>query len=362
VADPLPAQDIWRERPVRGGYPDPGVLSLRGKERLQGFRRELGPAPPLFHLTGSRPVSFGEGTADAEMPASGWLANSAGLIGGGTLAVLADIAFGCSLETQVPARHPYTTAELSMTFLRPVKPGGMLSAHGQLIRSGRRMGLTEVFVLEGERMIAHGTSRLSILPAIEDLPEPPERVPYTAPEYPTPDPYLRPAPGLELGSETWAELDGLEVLRRQIAGELPAPAIHHLTGMRAVAAERGRAVAAMPCSEWLASPARRLQGGTIAMLADFAMMLCVLSTAPAGTAIAGVDLKVNFLRPVMADDRELTATAEIEHSGRTLAISRCQVMNADGKPVLLATGTSMYLPGEAMSLGSDVELGETRGD
>lgn len=353
--------EIWRERPVRGGYPHPGVLSLSGKDRLQGFRDKTRPAPPLFHLTGARPVKFGDGTAEAEMPAHGWLANSAGLIGGGTLAILADIAFGVSLETQLPARHPYTTAELSMTFLRPVRAGATLSAHGQVIRAGRRMGLTEVFVLEGDRMVAHGTSRLSILPEISELPDLPEATPYAPPEYPTPDPYLREAPELELPQASWAKRDGLEILRRQIAGDMPAPAIHRLTGMRAVSADTGRATAAMPCSEWLASPARRLQGGTIAMLADFAMNIAVLTTAPAGTAIAGVDLKVNFLRPVPSDDRDLIAEAEVEHSGRTLAISRCKVSNADGKPVLLATGTAMYLPGQEMALGADVELGEARG-
>ena len=38
------------------------------------------------------------------MPATGWLLNSAGVIGGGTLAIVADIAFGLAVQTR-SARH-----------------------------------------------------------------------------------------------------------------------------------------------------------------------------------------------------------------------------------------------------------------
>ena len=101
----------------------------------------------------------------------------------------------------------------------------------------------------------------------------------------------------------------------------------------------------MPCTEWLASPSGRLQGGAIAMLADFAMLIAVQTTTPAGLAFAGLDLKVNFLRPVSPDGSELTARAEVVHAGRTIAITRATVTNAEGKPVLSATGSSIYLPG-----------------
>lgn len=352
-------EGIWQE-PVRGGYPELGVLALPGIERLQRFRMLGSPPPPLFHLTGAQPVAFGDGTAEAEMPATPWLCNSAGVIGGGTLAILADIAFGCAVETKVPAKTPYTTAELSMTFLRPARPGGTLTAAGQAIHVGRTTGLSEVFVLDPEdRLIAHGTSRLAILPKIDDLPEPPgEPDPYEYPDYESPDPYKRePVAGDTVPAETWDELPGAEVLARQLSGSLPSPPIHHLTGMRLDEAAAGRARMTLPASEWLASPAARLQGGTIVMLADAAMQSAVVSTAEAGVAIAGIDFKVNFLRPGKSDGRDLTARAEVVHSGRTLAITRCEVTNEDGKVVVLATGSSMKLPGRPASLG-DAEYPE----
>ena len=66
------APQIWRE-PVGAPIPTPADR-LPGRERLEGWRAGLWPPPPLSHLTGARPTGFGAGTADAEMPASGWLA------------------------------------------------------------------------------------------------------------------------------------------------------------------------------------------------------------------------------------------------------------------------------------------------
>jgi uncharacterized protein (TIGR00369 family) len=350
---------VWKE-PVRGGYPDPRLVALSGRERLGSWRLAKWPPPPLFHLTGARPIRFGDGTADAEMPASGWLLNSAGLIGGGTLAILADVAFGCSIETQLPPAVPYTTAELSLSMLRPARRGGTLTASGQAIHVGRSVALSEVFMFgpDGDTLIAHGTSRCAVLPPIDPAPDPPRELPDVEPaSYPTPDPFERDPPldGV-LPQEVWDELSGAEILARQMAGELPRPPIHHLTGIHPTEAGEGKATFVMPSSEWLASPLRLLQGGTIAMLADTAMLAAVSTTSPPGTAIAGLDLKVNFLRPAAIDGRDLVATAEVANAGRTIAITRARVENADRKTVLLATGSAMLLPGRPVSLG-EIELG-----
>ena len=352
------APAIWREE-VRGSYPDRRLLALPGRERLEGWNRGLWPAPPLTHLTGARPVRFGSGTAEAQMPASGWLVASSGLITGGTLAILADIAFGCAVESELPAATPYTTAELSLSLLRPARPGGMLTASGQAIHVGRSVGLSEVFVLEeeSERLLAHGTSRLTIFPTLDPAPEPPSDLkPMEPPKSESPDPYLRPAPNGVIPQQVWGELPGADIVRRQLAGELPPPPLHRLTGIRPTDAGDGRATVTMPASEWLASPAARLQGGAIAMLADFAMLIAVETTTPAGIAFAGLDLKANFLRPVPPDGTDLTARADVVHAGRSIVITRATVTNAVDKPVLLATGSSMYLPGRPASLG-EVEFG-----
>jgi uncharacterized protein (TIGR00369 family) len=329
-------------------------------ERLTRFFRGEAPAPPLSRLTGARISEVGSGTAGATMPISDWLLNSAGVVGGGTLAIVADIAFGCSIETLLPAATPYTTAELSLTFLRPVHPPHRVTASGQAIHVGRSVALSEVFVIEdeSERLVAHGTSRCAVLPAIDPAPEPPrDGQPIDPPADMDTDPWQRPAPDSALDQGVWESMSGREILDRQLRGDLPAPPITDLIGIRPTEAGDGEATFVLPATEWLTSPLRTVQGGVTAMLADTAMQVAIQTITPAGTAIAGLDLKVNYLRPVWPDGRDLTARAKVTHSGRKLAIAQARIENADGKPVALATGSSMFLTDRPASLG-EAELAQ----
>jgi uncharacterized protein (TIGR00369 family) len=302
----------------------------------------------------------GTGHAAFTMPATRWLLNSAGAISGGVLAIAADAALGCALQTELGPATPYTTSELSMTMLRPLRAdGGTISANGQRVHRGRSVGLTEAFLIddEGDRLVAHCTSRLAIFQPLDPAPVPPAK-----PEVLDPpsdqdsDPYRRPVQGEVLGQEVWDSLGGLEVIQGQIRGELPMPPISHLTGLEPIEAGEGSVTMRLPASEWMNSPAQRVQGGAITMLADAALAGAVETTAPAKTAIASIDIKVNFLRPVQSDGRDLTAKGTVEHSGRTLAIANAELFNADGQRVAIATGSSMYLPDHPAALG-EIELG-----
>ena len=81
-------------------------------------------------------------------------------------------------------------------------------------------------------------------------------------------------------------------------------------------------MAVLPCSKWLSTSAGTIQGGFTAMLAESAMTSAAFSTAPADTAVATLDFKVNYLRPVFPDGDEMTARARILHRGRTLVDRR----------------------------------------
>jgi uncharacterized protein (TIGR00369 family) len=335
----------WQE-PARGGYPEWELLGLSGLELMQAFLKRGGPRPPISHLMGMFPTVMEHGVSTFEMPASPWFLNPTGYIQGGVLAVHADGPLGCAVHTSLPPATPYTTSELSMTFIRPVtQDSGILTAEGRLIHGGKSMALSEVSVTDGDgRLVAHGTSRCFVFPPLDPAPEPPESLPpYDAPEYDTPDPYLRPLEGAALPPEVWQERSGLEVLEAGIKRELPAPPIYYLTGMRPVAAGEGTATFVMPATEWLNSPLARVQGGAIAWLADSALSCAVQTLVPAGATYLTLDLKVNFLRPVQADGRDLTAHGKVVHRGRTLAIANAEVVNADGKPVAFGTGTIMLM-------------------
>lgn len=345
----------WQEA-VRGGFPDPAFLSLSGLEQLRTWDRGLAPVPPIARLTGMRPGEAGEGTSTFTMPASQWLLPPHGLVSIGGLAVLADGPLGSAIQSLLPPAMPYTTAELSLTSVRPVRAtGGMLMARGRIVHPGRRMALSEVFIEdEAGRLVAHGTSRCVILPPIEGLPPADRLEPVSQDDEPD-DPWRRPVMGAVLPQSAWDQYDGLTILQRTISGELPRGPLSYLTGLHPVEVERGSATFVLPATGWLCPPTGLVEGGMIALLADSAVQSAIQTVVPAGTAMASVDLKVNFLRPAPPDGRELTGRGTVVHEGRSLVIANAEVLNADGKRVAMATGSAMLLPGRPASLGDGPE-------
>jgi uncharacterized protein (TIGR00369 family) len=334
--------------PVRGGLPDRSLLGLSGLDQIRAFIERKGPPPPIHHLTGMRPTEAGPATATFVMPASPWLLSPPGYVSLGALAMLADGGAGCAIQVGLPPATPYTTSDLSLTFLRPVKADGrLLSAKGRLIHSGRSLGVADALIEEdGGRPVAHSTTRCFVLPAIQPPPDPPTRLEtMTPPDYGTPDPYLRPVAGEPLGQDVWDRKTGLEVMRALAAGDLPVPPICHLTGLRPLDFEEGTASFALPCSPWLCSPTGYVQGGVIALLADTVMAAAVQTTVGRRTAYAPLDLKVNFLRPVHPDGRDLVGSATVVHRGRSMAVARADLVNGEEKPVAVATGTALIREG-----------------
>jgi uncharacterized protein (TIGR00369 family) len=335
---------IWEE-PSRGDYPDLRMIGLSGLDNLRTSIDMGGPRPPMSHLTG---LSLVDATVDSvvfEMPASSWFLSSQEQISVGPLMMLADAALACALLVGLPPRTPQTTAELSMTFLKPCRPGGIVRAVAAPLYEGRPLGISQTWIEDGHGdRVAFGTSACYVLPEIDGVEPPDETKPYEHPIYDTPDPYLREPSGATIPWETWRTMSGLAILRSQIDGELPQPPIHYLTGLTLRAAGEGTTTFTMPASRWLTSPARSVQGGLLAMLAHAALSTAVVSTLEPGTAYRPVDVKVNYLRPVFPDEKELTARGSVIHRGRTLGVANAEVLGTDGKKVVVATGSTMIMP------------------
>lgn len=346
----------WQE-PVRGGYPEPAIFREAPSVMLRAMVAGTAPQPPISRLTGMRLVECGIGTTSFSMPLSGWLCTSQGAISIGPLTIPADAAMACAIQTELPPATPLTTAELSLRLLRPAPAGGSITARGRVIDVRRTIALAEVTVTDqDERLIAHGSS-LCVLapesdrPSAPDEPVVPQRLVDGDRETDGPDPWQRPAIGEILPQDVWERMTGLEVLRAQLDDELPAPPIQHLTGLRATEASERQATFAMPAAEWLCAPIPgRVQGGAVALLAEAGLSGAIQTTVPARTALAPIDLKVNYLRPLAADGRLATAAGRVLHSGRRVAVATAEVVDADGRPVAVATGSGMLLPGRAVAL------------
>lgn len=360
---PSGERPIWEE-PVRGFYTDPGhFLTLSGLDLLRGML-ESGLGPPIRYLFGVAPTSVEPGGVTFTMPVTDWLLFPQGVVSGATLGILVDAPLGCVVQTALPPATPFTTAEISLRFLRTVVPqGGRLTAKGRLIHAGQSTGVSLVEVTDqAGRLLAVTSTRCAILPrvevpweVIEQALENPPRLP--EPDWPSPHPYERPVAGEVLSQEIWDGTDGLAVLLSLIAGDLPAPPLARFCGIAPVEADAGATTWKMPASEWLCAPIQgRLYGGAIAMLAGTAIDGTVQTTLPAGTAFAPVDLKVYFLRPVSPDGRDLVARGTVIHRGRSIAIGTSEVFDADGKKVAVATGSAVILPGRPATVTTELTL------
>lgn len=137
-----------------------------------------------------------------------------------------------------------------MTFLHSLpSEGSEITAHGQLLHRNAQMALAEVYVRDAhDRLAAHGTSRCSVFPPIDQSVQlvPPDDA-AAAIEPGTPDPYVREPPAVDHNPPRRAR-DGLGLLRGQLRGEMCRPPIDQLTGIRLVGAEHGRVVFTLPAN------------------------------------------------------------------------------------------------------------------
>jgi uncharacterized protein (TIGR00369 family) len=86
--------------------------------------------------------------------------NPLGTIHGGWVATLLDSALGCSVHTMMPAGRAYTTAELSVNYVKGLTPKVQrVRAEGKVIHCGRQLATAEarLFGPDGT-LYAHATT------------------------------------------------------------------------------------------------------------------------------------------------------------------------------------------------------------
>ena len=114
------------------------------KLQKDGIATKLANNPVVkFMSIGLREVTSGEATL--VLPHREELRNSMGLLQGGVLGVLADVAGGVSLYSVLfdPLKVVIPTVEFKLNFLRPAK-GGDLVARGRVVHRGRKIAVCQV--------------------------------------------------------------------------------------------------------------------------------------------------------------------------------------------------------------------------
>jgi uncharacterized protein (TIGR00369 family) len=230
-----------------------------------------------------------------------------------------------------------------MNFLRtPTIRCQTIIGRARLIHATRSLGLSEATIEDGRgRLLGHATSRCVLFRLDPEMMT--ARAEREAQQGSGPDPYLRAVEGDVRGQEFWDTTSGMDVMKEVGAGDF-VPPCWLLMGIHAVNSSEGKMTLAMSASPWLCNAFGVVYGGAIAFLADATIVLAAGSTVQAATAFNTMDLKVNFLRPVLPDG-ELTAEATVIHRGRTIAVVNCEIRDGQGKLAATATSSVLILPG-----------------
>jgi uncharacterized protein (TIGR00369 family) len=125
----------------------------------------------LRHRVAASPFHAGFGISIEHAAAGevrlGWEArpdhrNLQGLVHGGILATLADIAMGLAVRTVVGPTRRHVTIDLHVHYLRPARPG-RLDALGSVVRVGTHVGFAEGSVMDAAgRLLIRASGTYSV--------------------------------------------------------------------------------------------------------------------------------------------------------------------------------------------------------
>jgi uncharacterized protein (TIGR00369 family) len=146
--------------------PGPGLASpeqLAGKtglEVLQAMVRGEIPFAEIAKTLDFTLMEVSEGRAVFQGTPRTQHLNPLGTIHGGWFATLLDSALGCSVHTMMPPGRGYTTAELSVNYVKGLTPRvARVRAEGKVIHCGRQLATAEALLVGPDgTLYAHATT------------------------------------------------------------------------------------------------------------------------------------------------------------------------------------------------------------
>jgi uncharacterized protein (TIGR00369 family) len=115
-----------------------------------------------------------------------------------------------------------------------------------------------------------------------------------------------------------------------------------LIGARLAAVGPGYAEVELDFRDDLTQQKGYLHGGVVGMIADSACGYAAYSLMPASSSLVTVEYKINLLAPAVGT--RLRARGDVLKPGRSLSITRAEVLNDRGVCVALMQQTLMMLP------------------
>jgi uncharacterized protein (TIGR00369 family) len=111
---------------------------------------------------GAEVSATGEGSATVQFEAREEHLNPAGTLHGGVLATLVDTAMGMAVRTATDEDDVPATSQLTVTYLRPGKPGP-LSVRAQVRTRGEHLTVCDADVEQDGRDLVHAVATFAVL-------------------------------------------------------------------------------------------------------------------------------------------------------------------------------------------------------
>ena len=126
-------------------------------------------------------------------------------------------------------------------------------------------------------------------------------------------------------------------------GSDASPGVAKLIGFRLSASGGGEGVVELNCGPQHYNPMGTVHGGVLCDIADAAMGVAFASTLDVDQSFTTLELKINFLRPVL--ESILKAKARVTFRGKTVGLIECDVTDANGRLMARASSTCLVLSG-----------------
>lgn len=139
-------------------------------------------------------------------------------------------------------------------------------------------------------------------------------------------------------------LTGMDFLQKLIAGELPKPPFSDTMNMEITELSEGRTVFKARPDIKFYNAIGCVHGGYISTILDSAMACAIQTKLPSRTAYTTLELKVNFIRPVLCQTGDIYAEGKLIHCGRTTATAEGKLYDNQGKLYAFATTTCAVMP------------------
>jgi uncharacterized protein (TIGR00369 family) len=141
------------------------LAELDGLSALRAIAAGELPPPPFGVLLGFELVELEEGRVVFAVEPGLQHYNPIGSVHGGLAATLIDSATGCAVHSTLPAGVGYTTTDLQVRYVRGItRDTGRVVCEGTVVHRGRTLATAEARVTAGDRLLAHGTAGVLILP------------------------------------------------------------------------------------------------------------------------------------------------------------------------------------------------------